>query len=76
MGQGRKPLSYQEYHSVKKNDTIVRMIPLTPFSSLQRTTALMPELCGDLFLAYLPRLAGEVSRAGTESPSVPLPANA
>lgn len=36
----------------------------------------MPELCGDLFLAYLPRLAGEVSRAGTESPSVPLPANA
>ena len=28
----------------------------------------MPKLYGDLFLAYLPLLASEVSRAGTESP--------
>lgn len=62
------PLSCEEYHVVRKNNTIVRMIPLTLFPSLQRRAALMPKLYGDLFSAYFPLLASEVSRAGTESP--------
>ena len=73
LGQGRMPLSCQECHLVRKDDTIVRTIPLTPFPSLQRRTAPMPKLRGDSFSVYLPRLAGEVSRSGAESPSGPLP---